>query len=191
MIKNNLETKLRLSEVLGKKVLILGEAGSGKTKMVAQILQELRAVVKPEEITVIDMAPERVRGLGGKITDYLDTVNNFRYLSPKKVYTPRISGASTEEVMQLAILNRRAVEPLIKEYIQSPTNVLIMNDVTIYLQLGNLETVLKCVRLARTFLATAYYGKKLAEDFGSGISAREKMLVEEMVSFMDLVVRTS
>ncbi|MEM2913916.1 MAG: DUF87 domain-containing protein, partial [Candidatus Bathyarchaeia archaeon] len=94
MVKEKYKTKPRLEEILGKKVLILGEAGSGKTKLAAQILKKLKSVAKPEEITIIDMAPERTCGLGGKITDYLESMNNFRYLSPKKVYTPRISGSS-------------------------------------------------------------------------------------------------
>jgi len=52
-----------------------------------------------------------------------------------------------------------------------------------------LETVLKCVNLAKTFLATAYYGSRLAEDLETGITARERLLTDKLASSMDLVVR--
>jgi len=81
------------------------------------------------------------------------------------------------------------MEPLLYEYIQNPTEVLLINDVTLYLQAGKLETILKCIKLTKTFLATAYYGKKLVEDFGSGISMREKLLTDKLATFMDLVVK--
>ncbi|MEM2146493.1 MAG: hypothetical protein QW279_14110, partial [Candidatus Jordarchaeaceae archaeon] len=140
-------------------------------------------------ITIIDMAPERTCGLGGKITDYLESMNNFRYLSPKKVYTPRISGSSAKAVMRFAELNSRSIELLINEYIQNPTEILVINDVTMYFHSGKLEKVIECIKLAKTFLATAYYGKRLNEDLGSGISLREKMLTDRLIVFMDLVIK--
>lgn len=189
MEKNKDNAQLKGKEILGKKVLILGEAGSGKTKLAAQLLRELMVLVNPEEITVIDLAPQRVGEIGGKLTDYVNINSRVRYLSPENVYTPRLAGASPKQVLHYAELNRKNMEPVLGRFIQNVTEVLVLNDVTLYLHSGKLETVLKCVRLANTLLATAYYGSKLAEDLGTGISSREKQLTDKLATSMDLTVK--
>jgi len=187
--KNKNKAQLKGKEILGKKVLILGEAGSGKTKLAAQLLQELMMMVNPEEITVIDLAPQRVGEIGGKLTEYVNVNSRVRYLSPKNVCTPRLAGASPKQVLHYAELNRKNMEPLLNRFIRNVTEVLVLNDVTLYLHSGKLETVLKCVRLANTFLATAYYGSKLAEDLGTGISSKEKQLTDKLATSMDLTLK--
>jgi GTPase SAR1 family protein len=188
-VKIKFKAELKGEDVLDKKVLILGEVGSGKTKLAARLIQELMQLVGPKEITVIDLAPERKGIVGGKLIDYADLIGKVKYLSPEKVYTPRLSGSSREEVLRYAKLNKETMKPLLKEFIANPTRALIVNDVTLYLHLGKLETVLKCASLARTFLVTAYYGSRLAEDLGTGISRRERQLIDELATFMDLVIK--
>lgn len=189
MEKNKKKSQLKGKEILGKKVLILGEAGAGKTKLVAQLLRELMVLVNPEEITVIDLAPQRVGEIGGKLTDYVNVNSRVRYLSPKNVYTPRLAGASPKQVLHYAELNRKNMEPLLNRFIRNVTEVLVLNDVTLCLHSGKLETVLNCVRLANTFLATAYYGSKLAEDLGTGISSKERQLTDKLTAHMDLTLK--
>lgn len=189
MEKNKNKAQLKGKEILGKKVLILGEAGSGKTKLAAQLLRELMTLVNPEEITVIDLAPQRVGEIGGKLTDYVSITGGVKYFSPENVYTPRLAGASPKQVLHYAELNRKNMEPLLNRFIRNVTEVLVLNDVTLYLHSGKLETVLKCVRLANTFLATAYYGSKLAEDLGTGISSKEKQLTDKLATSMDSTLK--
>jgi len=186
---NKNKAQLKGKEILGKKVLILGEAGSGKTKLAAQLLRELMTLVNPEEITVIDLAPQRVGEIGGKLTDYVSITGGVKYFSPENVYTPRLAGASPKQVLHYAELNRKNMEPLLNRFIRNVTEVLVLNDVTLYLHSGKLETVLKCVRLANTFLATAYYGSKLAEDLGTGISSKEKQLTDKLATSMDSTLK--
>ncbi len=189
MARNKQKVQLKGRKILGKKVLILGEAGSGKTKLAATLLRELMMLVNPEKITVIDLAPQRVGEIGGKSTDYVNIGGGVKYFSPKKVYTPRLAGTSPEQVLHYAELNRKSMEPLLNRFIRNATEVLVLNDVTLYLHSGKLETVLKCVRLAKTFLATAYYGSKLAKDLGTGISSRERQLTDKLATFMELVIK--
>jgi len=188
-VKNRQEIKLEGKDILGKKVLILGESGSGKTKLATKLLQELMVLVSSKEITVIDLAPQKTEKVGGKLTDYMDSINGVKYLSPEEVYTPRLAGTSPEEVRRYAELNRKIMDPLLKDFIENPTEALIINDITLYFHIGTLEKVLKCLKLTKTFLATAYYGSKLAEDLGTGISARERQLTDRLATFMDLVVK--
>ena len=189
MEKNKKKMQLKGGEILGKKVLLLGEAGSGKTKLAAQLLRELMVLVNPEEITVIDLAPQRVGEIGGKLTDYVNVNSRVRYLSPENVYTPRLAGASPKQVLHYVELNRKNMEPLLRRFIRNVTEVLVLNDVTLYLHSGKLETVLRCVRLANAFLTTAYYGSKLAEDLGTGISSKERQLTDKLAASMDLTLK--
>jgi hypothetical protein len=187
--KNKQKLQLKGKEIRGKKVLILGETGSGKTRLAAKLLREIMTMINPEKITVIDFAPQRAGEIGGKITDYLSMPSEVKYFSPKNVYTPRLTGRSPEQILRYVELNRKNMEPLLREFIRNTTDVLAINDVTLYLHSGRLGTVLKCVKLAKTFLATAYYGSKLADDLGTGITARERKLTDELATFMNLVVK--
>jgi len=179
----------RPTEIIGKKVLILGEVGSGKTSLTAKIVQKLVPLIEPKEITVIDMAPEAIGEIGGKLSKYLNLNSELRYLSPAKVYAPRTMGISNTQVVEYAKRNKNAIEPLLDEFVKKPTNVLVINDITLYLHLGKLEKITNCIRLTETFLASAYYGVKLQEDKGAGITAREKQMVEELATYMDHVVK--
>jgi hypothetical protein len=188
LVRNKQELRIKITDILGKKTLILGESRSGKTRLAAKLAEELMARGKPEKITVIDFAPRRSDDTGGKLADYAAIVGGVSYFEPKEVCTPRLSGTSPEQVLQLAKLNRKLMEPLLSRFIKNPTEILIMNDITLYLHLGRLDRILRCARLARTFVGTAYYGSKLAEDLGTGISQRERRLTDELAVFMDQVV---
>jgi GTPase SAR1 family protein len=188
--KNKQKFPIKGREIFGKKVLILGEAGSGKTRLAAQLLQQFMGLVNHERISVIDLAPKRVGEIGGKLTDCLNITGKIKYYSPEHVYTPRLSGKSPKQVLHYAELNKRNMQPLFEEFIKNATDILVINDITLYFHSGELETILECVKLAKTFLATAYYGSKLANDLGTGISLRERQITEKFATFMDLVVET-
>ncbi len=179
--------QLKGAEILHKKVLLLGETGSGKTRLAAQILQELTSLVDSQEITVVDLAPVRIGEVGGKITDYLE-MSGIEYLSPENVHTPRLTGKSPEQVLYYVESNRKVMEPLLRYFINNVTEVLVLNDLTLYLHSGELETVLECVRLTNTFLGTAYYGSRFSDDLGTGISSRERQLTDALSAFMDSVI---
>lgn len=188
MAKNRSRVQLEGRNIVGKRVLILGEVGSGKTLLASNLLKELMTLYNPEEITVIDLAPQRMGEVGGKLSDYVDSIDKVRFLSPERVYTPRLTGTSREQVLKYAELNRRLMEPLFMGFVQRTTKILILNDITLYLHAGKLETILKCMRLAETFLATAYYGSRLAEDRRSGISVREKQIIKRLATYMDQII---
>lgn len=190
-MKNEDKVQLKGKEIVGKRVLILGEVGSGKTAFLVRLLEELMVFLDHEEITVIDMAPKRVGEIGGKIIDYLNSINGIRYLSPEKVYTPRLTGQSREEVLRYAELNRKLMEPLFNNFIQGVTKVLVLNDFTLYLHTGKLGKILNCMKLAETFLAAGYYGSRLNEDQGAGISVREKKLTEKLATYMNQTIKMS
>jgi len=179
---------IRLKEIVGKKVLIVGEAGSGKTMLLARLLEEAMVLGLSEEVTLIDLAPKKLDGLGGRVTDYLHPVGNVRLLMPKNVHAPRLSGKTKEEVLMLAEKNRETIQPLLEEYINKPTRVLFINDVTIYLHAGDPDLLERCIELSETFVGTAYYGTRLRDDKGSGITVRERALTERIMGKVDRVI---
>jgi hypothetical protein len=189
LAKSKKKNQLKPTETIGKKVLILGEVGSGKTSLTAKAVQELMLFIEPKEITVIDMAPEAIGEIGGKLSKYLSLNNELRCLSPAKVYAPRTMGITNKQVAEYAKRNKNSIEPLLDEFLKQPTKVLIINDITLYLHLGKLEKIINCIRSTETFLASAYYGVRLKEDYGAGISAREKQMVDKLATYMDHVVK--
>ncbi len=173
---------------LGRRTLIVGEAGSGKTRVLASFLDYLLERVPSREITVIDMAPRRVKGVGGLLEDYTPSVWRVRYLRPWKITPPRLTGRTSEEVKRYAWENREALEPLLEEYLSKPTPTLLINDITIYLHAGSTERIKQMITHASTFAATAYKGIRLQDDKGSSISRREREELERLVELMDQVV---
>ena len=185
--KNNIS--LNAKDIIDKKVLIIGEVGSGKTILTAQLIKDLMNTVDLNVLTVIDMAPEMIEMVGGKLTNYVNIPNKVRYLSPQKIYAPRYIGKSKKEVLGYANKNKEKIEPILEIYIRKPSKILIINDLTLYLHRGDLKKVLDCIELSNCFLASAYYGSFFTDDRRTGINKREKILINKLMSFMNKVVK--
>ncbi len=180
---------LSFKGLIGSKVLILGESGSGKTAVLARLLEEAVSLEFANSITLIDFAPARYGNIGGKVTDYTGIAGKARYLTDHDIKPPRVIGKSREEVLRLADHNMKIGKLMLKDYEKSPAATLMINDLTIYLHSGDLGDVLRCIEMASTFIATAYSGTRLSDDKGSGVTERETRLVEELAKTMDKVVR--
>lgn len=170
---------LHFDEILGRKLLIVGDVGSGKTAQTAKLLAEATAVIGPNGVTVIDMAPERRQWkgatVGGHLTEFLRESEGIRVLLPsEKLYAPRLEGSNANEVASLATRNARVIKLLLEEYSTKPTTVLFMNDVSMYLQAGSVNILMKAIARAKTVVANSYEGTALEEDRNSGISKRER-----------------
>jgi len=182
-------------DLLGKRVLILGDIRSGKTRLTASLLREAITLGFSTEITVIDMAPKSslVKGLrvGGRLFEASNRPRGIRYLAPRRVETPRLSSRSAEELLRLVEENRRRIHPLLGKYLSRPTPILFVNDISIYLQSGDFKTLYNVMQAASTFVANGYCGTTLEEDFNTGISTTEHKLVEELAASVDIQIRLS
>ena len=184
---------LRFSEAYKRRTLIIGDVGSGKTALTARLLEEAIMNFGVGKITVIDMAPGSVQfkgiKVGGLISDSLKKHARLRLLTPRlKLHAPRIEGRTADRVLQLARGNASIIDELLQRYISDPTPILFVNDVSIYLQAGNVNTLLKAVLLARTFVGNSYSGLTLEQDSQSDLSQRERTGLTALKKIMDKVL---
>jgi archaellum biogenesis ATPase FlaH len=173
--------RLRAEELVGSRTVIVGERGRGKTLLTARLLEGLAKLYPLHEITAIDMAPTTLTP-SSRLSDFTRLVNSIRYLAPPIVRAPRLEARTKDEVLELAEFNKRAIDPLLDEFLAKPTKVLVINELTIYFHRGSVEKVLQCAIKSETFLANAYMGASLVEqDKGSGISRREVELLKQFI----------
>ena len=177
-----------LEKVLGKRTLIIGEMGSGKTRLLGQLLDQLIEMGLGEEVTLIEMAPGLITA-GRLLEDYTKNVFKVRYLKPWIIIPPRLMGKNPEEVIRYARFNHLALKPLIEEYLEKPSRILLINDLTIYLHDGDLNDIEKVIKAAETFIATAYEGERLSDDKGSGITERERRSLNALKKIVDQVIK--
>lgn len=170
----------------------MGEVNTGKTMMTKELLDE---AIKsdPGEVTLIDMAPKSfmVEGIpfGGVLVGQVDY--DVRCLMSSDIRTPRLSAETSEELLKLADHNRYEIDGLLDDFRAEPSRVLFVNDVSIYLHRGELERLWDTIKLAETFVANGYLGIRLEEDLGTGVSMRERRMMEELASRMDVVIDSS
>jgi len=74
-------------------------------------------------------------------------------------------------------------------YLDRPTPILFINDLSIYLQSGSWMKILDAMNRSDTFIANAYYGEALKEDLETGVSEVEKRLVEKLSNRVDFIIK--
>ncbi|MDG6928724.1 MAG: hypothetical protein JRN39_00880 [Nitrososphaerota archaeon] len=175
----------------GKRTLMVGDVGSGKTRAMASLLRSAVASRPPAEVTVFDFAPDETvlcgKIVGGKVSGGTAMAAGLNYLSPR-LEPPRLSGRDAEEVLSIARRNASLTAGCIEEYLSRPTPVLFANDLTMHLHAGDLRVLVSAVERSKTFIGNAYAGESLKEDRGSGISTRERDLLGELKRWMDDVI---
>ncbi|HOD35504.1 MAG TPA: hypothetical protein PLR20_07490 [Syntrophales bacterium] len=187
-----MEREINTADYLGKRTLILGDVNTGKTTLTQRILDALCGQGLGPRIVVIDMAPEvpeamirekRLTGIGGRLQT--PAGGDAVYLRDDLV-PPRLSTKSEAEAEEKAIQNTRKLEVLFRRYHELKSDILVMNDISLYLQAGRAVRLIQWMQTAKTVVANGYFGEKL----GSGIlSRRERAEMESLLPFFDRVLR--
>lgn len=176
----------------GKKTLITGETGSGKTKLIAEVLREAIQSGHADGITVLDFAPAQISfgglRIGGRVRDFLPDLKCHSYQSSDSIRAPRLEGHDANEVRKLAEHNASLTSDYIRSYLASLTPYLFVNDLTIHLHTGDVELLLEAIRKSRTFVGNAYSGTLLEDDRGAGVSRRERQQLRKVAAVVDMVV---
>jgi GTPase SAR1 family protein len=182
------DTSMR--DLVGRRTLIVGDVGAGKTRLTRRLLEEALELGL-EGVTVIEMAPRAVDidgvPVGGALVN--TDARGIRYLQTDVIKTPRLSARTPEELLQLADHNREKVERLLEAFDTEPSSILFINDVSIYLQRGSFDRLWETLLKADTVVANGYVGERLKADLGTGLSRDERQRMDELASRVAEVIR--
>jgi hypothetical protein len=178
---------IRGEDCLHKKILILGDVNTGKTTLTRRILEDLCRKGLGGRIAVVDMAPEipeelaRAKGLpgaGGKLIPPEGA--GVLYLGGR-LDPPRLSSKTEEEAREKAGRNRRIIGGFFRR-LGWAREILLINDLTLYLQAGRAETLFGWMNRAGTVVANGYFGERLG---GGALTAHEKAETEKLRAFFE------
>ena len=169
------------ADLLGKKLLVMGDINAGKTTLCRQWLARLCAQGQGGRIVVLDLAPDippalaQARGLAGAGGYLLPPPDSDVLDLCTHLHAPRLSSATEAEAEEKAAENARAIEALFDQLPPSGSgrDVLFINDVTLYLQAGFAADLLGNLGKAdfTTLVVNGYWGQRLGD---SALSRRER-----------------
>jgi len=134
-------------------------------------------------IAVLDLAPERIQGVGGKIPLSPGERERMLYISPQ-IAPPRLWGKDEEEIQALAQENLRRIEGEFKKLRGRSLRTVVINDVSLYLQAGRAEDLIFSWEKIPTLIMNGYYGRYFG---ASAFSRREREQMEVLISRCDQV----
>jgi hypothetical protein len=180
---------VHLEEYLNRRTLILGDVNTGKTTLTKAVLDAL--LCRGDlggRIAIVDMAPEipetlaREKGLigvGGKLIppERHDILYLGGHLEP-----PRLSSKTEIEAMEKAQRNRRIIEGLFDELDLQSRDILLINDVSLYLQAGTTELLTRWLDRAATVITNGYWGTRLG---GGTLTERERTETAKLKTYFE------
>lgn len=169
----------QLNRFLKKMTLLSGEVNSGKTGKTLEILYMFLQDGQGTDIIVLDLAPERVGNVGGKMK--LPPYFNGIYLTDS-ISAPRLSGKNERQIQDLAKKNAAIIESLFRKALTHPQKILFINDATLYLQAGNFTIFSTFLEKFSTVIINAYYGKSFLD---SPLSRQEKKWTKALMKMVD------
>lgn len=172
-----------IEEYMDRRTLIAGDVNSGKTGRTMKILQCFLREGSGKNIAVLDLAPDSVRGVGGKMEPPPD--EPLVYLTTS-ISAPRLTGRNENNIRQLAENNSTAIEKLFVKLYQQKRAILFVNDATLYLQAGHFQRFVEILDTASTQIINAYYGNTFAD---SKLTQREKNRTEDLMKICDKVIK--
>jgi len=186
-----LSIPIRASQFLGRKSLIIGDVSSGKSRLTASIVVDWIEEELGSDITIIDLAP-RYRGIGRGLDEYIEEEyleRVFKYLSDERISAPRLMSRSKNELINLIKMNYSLALRLFELYLDNPSDILVINDLSICLHYGEPKVLQDMFNNADTVLANSYYGKGISSVFYRELDVLERRRVENLFRFMDILVK--
>jgi len=179
------------ANLIGKRVLIVGDVGSGKTLLTLKIVYGFIELGFGGSISILDFAPSSTlhcgRRVGGKLIEYSFNPNLVKMYIPVETIPPRILGKCRDEVLMYANMNRGRCGDAIKLFIGDPSDILVINDVSLYYHVGDLGLIVDAMKLCKTFIANAYFDGFIEDKFSTGISINEREVTMNLMKIVDVV----
>ena len=179
---------INLEDYPRRKTLILGDVNTGKTTLTKKVLDALCHRDLGGRIAIVDMAPEfseelakekGLPGVGGKLAppEGHDIIYLGGHYDP-----PRLSSRTEEDAMEKAKQNRRISEGLFRKLDGQSRDILLVNDVSMYLQAGSTENLIRWLDQAETVIANGYWGERLG---GGTLTEREKIEMAKLKTYFE------
>ncbi|MFX1501308.1 MAG: hypothetical protein ACFFDH_10145 [Promethearchaeota archaeon] len=182
------KSSLSYKEYIGHHTFLYGETNTKKTYYTAKFIQFLieSKNFDPKEISVLDFAPPQTIinniKIGGKIKEFYKNIAKCNNLYFKgEIIPPRLNASNLKELYDNACANYKKTYKILKIFNDTPTSILIVNDVSIYLHVGNIKLLIDSIQKANTFFGNSYYGSSIKTDFKTLFSLREKRLVKYLL----------
>jgi hypothetical protein len=168
-----------------RKTLIIGDINTGKTARTLAILRRYLKAGWGSHITIIDLAPDPLDGVGGKMT--VPDTEGLQYLTGP-IVPPRLTAADSDQALALARANASTIAELFARFHTHPTRILFVNDASLYLQAGHMASFQAVLLKAETVVMNAYYGNSFPD---SALTRREKRMVRKLIPLCDRIIDTS
>jgi len=185
-------------DCIGHHTLLYGETDTGKTYLTAKFIEFLiySENVNPDDISILDFAPpfnsiNNVK-FGGKIRDFSKLSLQCKNIPLKgEIIPPRFVASNKKQLYDYLCHNYRITSLCIEIFKENPTSYLIVNDLSIYLHLGNKSSLLKLINSVSTFFGNTYYGTEIKSDFSKLLSLKERKRVEVLINNVENPISTS
>jgi hypothetical protein len=172
-------------DCFGKKLLIVGDVNTGKTTLCRKLLADLCQKGLGERIAIIDMAPHipaalaRQRGIVGAGGNLRSPVGSEVLDLRVHLEPPRLSSRTEAEALSKAKRNAKLIEILLEKLVPEERDIVLINDVTLYLQAESAVNLIEHAAFARinTLVVNGYFGTRLG---GGALTEREKTETESL-----------
>lgn len=171
-----------INNYINRRTIIIGDVNSGKTSQTLNILKLFLKAGHAGKIAILDLAPDNIQGIGGKME--LPQDESLLYLTTS-ILAPRLSGKDEYHTLKLAEKNATAIEKMFTKFYRQKREILFVNDVTLYFQAGDFKHFIKILDTASTHIINAYYGHTFSD---SELTRREKNLTEELMKLCDQII---
>jgi GTPase SAR1 family protein len=171
-----------INNYINRRTIIVGDVNSGKTSYTLNILKLFLKTGYAGKIAILDLAPDNIQGIGGKMEPPQD--ESLLYLTTS-ILAPRLTGKDEHHTLKLAEKNATTIEKLFTNFFRQKREILFVNDVTLYFQAGDFEHFIKILDTASTHIINAYYGHTFSD---SELTRREKNLTEELMKLCDQII---
>ncbi|NPU82965.1 MAG: hypothetical protein HPY65_00640 [Syntrophaceae bacterium] len=174
-----------VQDFLGRRTLIVGDINTGKTYRSGEILSALCLSGLGPRIVILDLAPvipeklaleKGLRGAGGRLSPPPGRHVLVFEASPEP---PRLSSRTEAEALEKARRNRLAIDALFPRASKTSRDILFVNDISLYLQAGNVEDLTTFLNGFGTVIANGYRGERLG---GGSLTEREKEQMEKLMA---------
>jgi hypothetical protein len=190
MLRDNLASfQYSFNDLKDMRTLIAGDVGPEKTELLLTLLNEAVKETR-EKITVLDFASPGTASKGEIYNKPLSSTQapNVKVISSRLIKATLHSVKSADDLIRLADYNLKITRSLLGQYLESPTRILFVNEVSVHLLRGTLKLLWDCLRKAETVLASGYMGGRTLEDYGTGIFKRENLLMRRLSAKMDRTI---